>query len=314
MTPNVTSPLLEADPEDVDRILADELNALSFRDREALSEEVHGVRSMAPDETPEMVRKALSDLNEEIEERLYHALASLPSRGLLKSNASYNHASYKNDGNHVHYSDLSRQEYLSELLSASKILAISRDTNCPDSIVSNHASEQSTTTTTSFGEQTAKFQNGNGSTTHNSRCDVNNGNNGNGNGANCSRYLYALSDGFRVRFLRAELFDVKKAAARYMKAIDFLVAYFGLVALQRPLYIKDLDKEDQKLLRKGFVQFMPSRDRFGRRIIVFLDAFGSGYTHKNRVSRNRAQSILLSSRNLFLDSNLNYFLNLVSSS
>lgn len=96
------------------------------------------------------------------------------------------------------------------------------------------------------------------------------------------KYAYAVSDRFRIKFLRADLFDVKKAAARYLKCIDFLVNYFGLVALERPLYLKDLDKNEQKLLKEGGFQLMPSRDRFGRRIIVFLGVPGVGYSHVNR--------------------------------
>ena len=260
MTSQVTSPLLVADPKDVDKFMAGELNALSFRHREALNEEMHGVRSLAPDETPEMIRKALHDLNVEIEERLCNILASLPS--LPKSNGSYY------NGSKTHPSALSRREYLSELLAASKThtLSYSEDEKC-------------------LGQQTAEFQNGNSSTTHNSHSNGHVASDE--NDTKCSRYSYVLSDGFRVKFLRAELFDVKMAAIRYIKCIDFLMAYFGQVALQRPLYIKDLDRDDQKLLREGHVQFMPSRDRFGRRIIVFLGSFGCGYTHTNRVRTSR---------------------------
>lgn len=255
MTSQVTSPLLVADPKDVDKFMADELNALSFRHREALSEEMHGVRSLAPDETPEMIRKALHDLNLEIEERLCNVLASLPSQP--KSNGPYY------NGSKTHPSTLSRREYLGELLAASKIhtLSYSQDEKC-------------------LGQQTAAFQNGKGSTTRDSHSNGHVASNG--NDTNCSRYSHVLSDGFRVKFLRAELLDVKKAATRYIKCIDFLMAYFGQVALQRPLYITDLDRDDQKLLREGQCQFLPSRDRFGRRIIVFLGSFGSGYTHMNR--------------------------------
>jgi len=85
-----------------------------------------------------------------------------------------------------------------------------------------------------------------------------------------------------MKFLRAELFDVKMAAVRFLRCIDFLVDYFGLVALQRPLYITDLDRNEQKLLKTGRCQLLPSRDRFGRRIIVFLGSIGPEESHLNR--------------------------------
>jgi len=37
-----------------------------------------------------------------------------------------------------------------------------------------------------------------------------------------------------------------------------------------------------KLIKEGRLQLMPSRDRFGRRIVVFVGAYGKGYSHANR--------------------------------
>ena len=43
----------------VDNMLSKELNQLSVKDRNALVEEIHGVRSLAPEETPELIATRL---------------------------------------------------------------------------------------------------------------------------------------------------------------------------------------------------------------------------------------------------------------
>lgn len=289
MTPYAESQLLLADPKDVDRIMADELNALSFDDREALSEEMHGVRSLAPDETPEMIHNALQDLHKEIENRLSLAISSLPSPDQSSRSDSYNNKTNNKNTN----DDLSRREYLTELLDASKMLASSsssspsslEDANLPMSAqfsplvsptipTSSESAQFSPLLSPAIPKSSeplspTAFQSDEEHSTSSNNI--------------MNKYAYALSDGFRMKFLRAELFDIPKAAARYIICIDFLVDYFGLVALQRPLYLQDLDKDEQKLLRSGRLQLLPSRDRFGRRIIVFLGHVGKGYSHRNRV-------------------------------
>ena len=256
------SHLLHADPRAVDKILASELNSLSVDDREALNEEMHAVRSLAPNETPEMIQKALLELELEINKCLQRALSSLSSSSrplIYKKGKSKRH---KQNGEN----SVSRLEYLGDLLILSDSMARSKfptsDTIFPTSVPSEptvHLPKDS--------------DNGNPIS----------GSHQNGNFAR-NKYSYALSKGFLIKFLRAEFFDVKKAADRYICCIDFLVDYFGTFALERPLYLKDLDKNEQKMLKEGRLQLMPSRDRLGRRILVFLGAVGHGYSHRNRVS------------------------------
>ena len=223
------SDLLNADPRSVDKLLASELNSLSFLDREALSDEMHGVRSLAPSETPGMVARAMSDFEDKIETRLRCALTASSTLGRSISR-------YSN-----HNSDSIRREYLTGLLAALK--------------------------ETKGGDDRSEDENSNGNSNNN--CNT--------------KYAHALSNEFWIKFLRAELFDTKKAADRYVECIDFLVDYFGPKALERPLCLSDLDKEEMKLIKEGRLQLMPSRDRFGRRIVVFLGAYGMGYSHANRV-------------------------------
>ena len=81
---------------------------------------------------------------------------------------------------------------------------------------------------------------------------------------------YVNGDDFRLRFLRCELFDVTKAARRIAKFLDFLLELFGDFALQRAIRLSDFDKEELRFIRMGYYQFMPFRDRSGRRIVTFL--------------------------------------------
>jgi hypothetical protein len=151
------------DPKEVDAMLANSLNSLSFRDRSIIQEEVHGVRSLAPEETPEMVAQAFLDLQEEIDK--------LPSN----SKTAYDRS-------------------------------ISLDSS------------------------------------------------------------FVRSNDFRIKFLRAELFDAKKAALRFTIYLKLAHKYFGDVALMRPLYFEDLSLEEQEETREGVGQILPSRDRSGRLI------------------------------------------------
>ena len=52
------------DPSSADSLLAKEMNALDLKERNALQEEIHGIKNPLFDETPEKVAKALSDLSD----------------------------------------------------------------------------------------------------------------------------------------------------------------------------------------------------------------------------------------------------------
>lgn len=77
---------------------------------------------------------------------------------------------------------------------------------------------------------------------------------------------FVNSDDFRLRFLRAELFDASRAAKRMAKFLDVVVDFFGDVGLYRPIKLADLTAEDMKGTRGGLGQWLPYRDRHGRRV------------------------------------------------
>jgi hypothetical protein len=79
---------------------------------------------------------------------------------------------------------------------------------------------------------------------------------------------YVETDDFRLRFLRAALFDIPTAAKLLAKFLDLALEFFGPFSLRRPVTLADFTKEEFKIFRKGLCQFLPFRDRRGRRILV----------------------------------------------
>ncbi len=90
----------------------------------------------------------------------------------------------------------------------------------------------------------------------------------------CMNSTYVQSPDFRIKFLRAELFDVNKAALRYVRNLNLLLDKFGEFSLMRQLYLSDLTKEEMNFFKKGYMQVLPFRDSVGRRITVNLGSFG----------------------------------------
>ena len=72
---------------------------------------------------------------------------------------------------------------------------------------------------------------------------------------------------FWLAFLRAEVFDIQKAALRYTRHLDILLKYFGDFALMRPIYFDDLGPVDLAGTQRGWVQLLSRRDVTGRRIV-----------------------------------------------
>jgi hypothetical protein len=85
---------------------------------------------------------------------------------------------------------------------------------------------------------------------------------------------YVNGSDFRLRFLRCELFYVKKAAIRMVKFLSIASDLFGPFVLQRPVRITDLTKEEEKIFRMGNIQPLPYRDRAGRTILTWVGDFG----------------------------------------
>jgi hypothetical protein len=81
---------------------------------------------------------------------------------------------------------------------------------------------------------------------------------------------YINTPEFRLRFLRCDLFDAKKAAIRMVNFLDLLTDLFGDYVLKRPLQISDFSWEEMQVFRRGHFQLLPYRDRSGRRIFAYV--------------------------------------------
>ena len=86
-------------------------------------------------------------------------------------------------------------------------------------------------------------------------------------------WTYVNSRDFRLRFLRSDLFDAKKAAHRIVMFLDIASELFGPDVLQRPIQMKDFPKGEEQLFRIGNVQVLPFRDRSGRPIFAWVGDF-----------------------------------------
>jgi len=165
------------DPESVDTWLAKEFLSLSFQDRNAIVEEMHGVSCLTPEETPRLIYTSL--------ERLEHEISLIPT----KNKKMY---------------DLCQKKY---------------------------------------GRKNSREDGGS----------------------------YVNDVDFRMRFLRAELFDATKAARRLVLFLENLVDLFGEYALQRPILLSDFTEDELQIFRMGNLQLLPFRDRSGRRIVVGVE-------------------------------------------
>ena len=81
---------------------------------------------------------------------------------------------------------------------------------------------------------------------------------------------YINEQEFRLRFLRCELFDISKTAKRMAHFLDLVLELFGDFALERPIRLSDFTKAEMKYMRRARYQFLPYRDRSGRRIIIIF--------------------------------------------
>jgi hypothetical protein len=85
---------------------------------------------------------------------------------------------------------------------------------------------------------------------------------------------YVNNPDFRLRFLRCEDFDAKKAAIRLMKFMNFILEIFGAFALFRPIKLTDFKRNEMKVLQSGFLQVLPFRDRSGRKVFIWVGDMG----------------------------------------
>ena len=168
-----------------DSLFAKALTNLSFNDRTAIEDEIHGVSCMAIEETPDLLEQSLIDFELEL-----HKISPKPAY------------------------DKAQELLLASTTSSSHLFSVQKKSSL-------------------------------------------------------SRCCYINKKTFRLRFLRCELFNVRKAAERFIRYLDFVAKVYGDYALQRPIRRSDFSSEEMLFLREGKTQILPYVDRSGRRMIVF---------------------------------------------
>ncbi|KAL3909608.1 MAG: hypothetical protein SGILL_008021, partial [Bacillariaceae sp.] len=86
---------------------------------------------------------------------------------------------------------------------------------------------------------------------------------------------YIHTKEWRLKFLRCELYDCRKAAERLLRFVSYMHGNYDADVLERPLSLLDLAKKTKRrsrevmeCLKTGEIQILPYRDRSGRRILV----------------------------------------------
>ena len=79
---------------------------------------------------------------------------------------------------------------------------------------------------------------------------------------------YAMSEGLRLKFLRADTFDPVEAAKRMVRHFETKLKLFGPEKLTKELGVEDLSPEDQEVIESGWLTLLPLRDTAGRLIMV----------------------------------------------
>ena len=95
---------------------------------------------------------------------------------------------------------------------------------------------------------------------------------------------YVSSEKRRLMFLRADSFDVSKAASRMVRFFDEKYKLFGADKLTKDIVLADLDPDDVAALERGFYQVLPEKDCAGRKVLCFFPKLKVIRTTQNMVS------------------------------
>jgi len=79
---------------------------------------------------------------------------------------------------------------------------------------------------------------------------------------------YLNDPDIRLRFLRCEIFMVEKAVQRLLNFLEYSALIFGDFVADRPICISDFNAEEETALQNSRNQYLPFRDRSGRRVLV----------------------------------------------
>jgi hypothetical protein len=82
------------------------------------------------------------------------------------------------------------------------------------------------------------------------------------------RMSKAYVDGFKLLFLRADMYQSEMAANRMIAFFSRKMELFGEDLLVQDIQLKHLTDEEKESLHQGIIQLLPQRDRAGRAIFM----------------------------------------------
>eukprot|EP00534_Pseudo-nitzschia_fraudulenta_P003529 CAMPEP_0201116448 /NCGR_PEP_ID=MMETSP0850-20130426/723_1 /ASSEMBLY_ACC=CAM_ASM_000622 /TAXON_ID=183588 /ORGANISM="Pseudo-nitzschia fraudulenta, Strain WWA7" /LENGTH=581 /DNA_ID=CAMNT_0047380523 /DNA_START=1785 /DNA_END=3530 /DNA_ORIENTATION=+ len=251
------------------RFISEALLKLTFEDRTAIEEEIHGVRCVARAEPPEFLDRKLREFDQllmEIKrERIERAGPSIYGGNLNENNDVLRNVRRV-------YSDAT--ETSENLTSASASASVSTSTStsapspvpaspllsAPPSPVSSSAAAAVAAAEISAGEEPYINSNRNRNAINSNTC-------------------YLNIPEVRIRFLRSKLYDTEEAVIALITFLELSSDIFGDYVADRPIQISDFKTGKEKAaLRNSRHQFVPYLDRAGRRILVSV---GTGGCHLN---------------------------------
>lgn len=230
----------------VEDSLSKELMKLSMNDRQQVEEEVHGVHCMCNfSETPQFLGQKLREFDTEL-----NAIKNSERRRRKRARARKQHQGKKNGGGNVSCSDDDVLRNVIRIREFLKVVDEEDNTECTEESAQSRSSFASITT--SFPEDVEVDE-----------------------GELKKRSCWVNDPDVRLRFLRCELFNTKKAVKRFVTFLDFAQELYGDFIADRPMRLSDMKTREEKRAMAN-IQFhvLPFRDRSGRRVFVSVGSCG----------------------------------------
>jgi len=234
----------------VEDSLSAELMGLSMNDRTAIEEEIHGVRclNLADTETPELLVRSLHEFDKEL-------MIVKTSERRRRKRARIN--PIRNGGRPIN-GDVLRN-----------VIRIS-----PDETTTATATATATATMPPRANRNSTTASSISSSYSNSEAEAEDSK---------KRSCYVNDPDVRLRFLRCENFDIKKAVIRFVNFLEFAQELYGDFVADRPIRLSDLNsRQEKRALANMHFQFLPFRDRSGRRVFVAVGTCGYDVDTKMR--------------------------------
>lgn len=94
---------------------------------------------------------------------------------------------------------------------------------------------------------------------------------------------YVRNRAFRLKFLRAEKFNVSLAASRIAQHFEEKLQLFGEDVLGREIFLSDLDEDDMAALTTGYLQVLPQMDANNRKVLFYYKAISNCYKRRENM-------------------------------